>query len=322
MTKRWAFALFLAVLPSVGHAANVAANLFEKAEHDFGAAPRGERLVHRFPMTNQSSKEIRIKGVRVSCGCTTATASVDRLAPGESGHIEAVMDTTGFQGNKSVTIFVQFDRPWRQEATLRVSCLSTGKTNENNSEVDFGVVPIGSTAIKKLNLDYSGNPKWEVVGLDFGHPSVRAEVVEISRDASMVRYELTITLADNAPAGPLEDKIRLHTNDSQAPEVTVLTKATIEPKLSASPDNLRLATLKAGEKVTKNVILKAGSPFKVVRVENTRGLFEIRSSPEAKKTQLLVVNLTVPEDPTTVPDHLEVITDLPDSQSISIGVRD
>lgn len=315
------WALFVALLPASTYAGDLGEKLFDAQEHDFGKVQRGERLTHRFLLHNTTDNEVRIKRIRVSCGCTTASMSSERIGPGETALLDAVMDTSGFQGSKSVTIFVQFERPWRGEASLRLSCTSIGNLGQGASEVDFGVIPVGTGAVKRLNLDYTGNPKWAITGLDFGHPAVKAEVAEVSRDAQLVRYELTIHLAPTAPSGPLEDRIRIHTNDPATSEVVVLAKAKIEPKLTAAPDHLHLSELIPGQKITKNVLLKAGAPFKVVRVDNTGGMFEIRSSPEPKKTQLLVITLTVPEDVSKVPPHVDVVTDLED-QTISLGVRD
>lgn len=316
------FAVLLALLPTAGFADGLADKLFVTTDHDFGKVQRGERLLHSFPLTNTTGQELRIKRIRVSCGCTQASASSERIAPNESATIDAVMDTSTFQGSKSVTIYVQFERPWRAEAALRVSAVSLGTLSSGQTEVDFGIIPVGAKAVKKLNLDYSGNPGWQITGVDYGNKQLKAEVTEVSRDSSLVRYEMNIELAETAATGTFEDKIRIHTNDSANSEVIVLVKAKIEPKLSTAPDHLHLKNLIAGQKVTKNVVVKAGDPFKVVRVENTKGMFEVRSSPEAKRTQLVVLTLTVPEDPSQIPGHVEIVTDLPDNQSVSVGIRD
>lgn len=298
---------------------------FPVREQDFGKVQRGTVLNHQFVLNNTLATEIRIKGLRVSCGCTKATAGSTRLAPGESTTIDATMDTSGFQGNKSVTVFVQFDRPRRSEVPLRLSCVSVGTSNQGASEVDFGIVPAGKEVIKRMNVDYAGTVDWRVTGLDFGNPHVRAEIQELARDkeSGKVRYELVITLAPTAPPGTLEDQIRIHTNDPKEPEVLVLAKAKVEAEIVVSPDNLRLSDLVPGQRITKNVIVKAQTPFRVTRVDNnTAGLFEIRSAPTPKTTQLVMVTLIVPEDLSSIPNHIDLVTDIDDEKVISIGVRD
>src|SRR5436190_21631017 len=88
-------------------AASWADQLFQEVSKDFGSVPRGPTLNHAFILKNNSSETVRISGLRVSCGCVTATAPKNILQPGEDGVVQAQMDTTRFQGVKSVTIYVQ-----------------------------------------------------------------------------------------------------------------------------------------------------------------------------------------------------------------------
>src|SRR5260221_13333619 len=84
-------------------------SLFEELSKDFGSVPRGPTLTHPFRLTNNTGKPLHISGVRVSCGCVSASAAQENVAPGESTTINAQMDTRRFHGAKSVTIYVNFD---------------------------------------------------------------------------------------------------------------------------------------------------------------------------------------------------------------------
>lgn len=314
-------ALLLALAPHESRASDWAYGLFNALEHDFGKVERGTKLTHSFGLTNTTPKEVRIKRVRVSCQCTTATVANERLGPGESTTIEAVMDTAGFQGSKSVAIFVQFDRPRRAEVALRVACVSQGSLAAGGTEVDFGVVAEGAGGERRLHLDYAGNAAWRVTALDFGSPHVKADVTEVARDAGKVRYELRIALLPTAPAGPFEDRIRIQTNDPKNPEFYVLAKAAIESKIVLTPDAFRVPDLKPGDKVTQNFLVKTSKPFRIVRGDNTFGQFEIRSAAEPKTTQLVVVTLTAPADLHDLPDHIELITDLDGDKPIVLPIQ-
>src|SRR3954449_2982924 len=79
---------------------------FEQQSHDFGSVPRGPMMTHYYRLTNNSQVPLHIAGVRVSCGCTSASALQQDIAPGQSTAILAQMDTRRFVGAKQVTIFV------------------------------------------------------------------------------------------------------------------------------------------------------------------------------------------------------------------------
>lgn len=323
MYRRLAFWMLLAAtVPATARAASWADDFFDVREHHFGQVRKGTALVHDFVVKNNGSREARIKGVSVSCGCVKASASDTTIPPGGSATINALMDTSGFQGDKAVTIFVEFDKPKRAQVSLRVTCQSVGDISSGTNEVDFGVIPVGTYAEKRLNLDFAGNPKWEIVNLDYGNPNVAAEVHEVSRDAKNVRYEMKVTIRETATAGMLEDRIRLQTNDSGAKDIIVSIKARIEAKIVVAPDSLKYTGLTAGQKITRNLIVKAPKPFRIVRADNTHGIFEIRSSADAKTTQLVEVTLTVPEDLSQLTDRIELVTDLGDQQVVTIPIID
>lgn len=311
--------LVCAFLPAVGAAANWANEMFVERQHDFGKVARGDKPAYDFLLTNTTSKEVRIRAIRVSCSCTKAVAAAGRIPPGSSTLLTATMDTSGFQGSKSVAIYVQFDRPWRAEVMLRVNCESVGKLGAEATEVDFGILPQGSAPTKKLNLDYAGPLDWQVTDLDYGNPHFLVEVMEASREPGKVRYELTISLQPNCGAGLHEDEIRIHTNDAATPLVLVKAKAQIEADIVVTPSSIRLTGLAPGQVAQRKIILKAAQPFKVLRVDNADGVFDVETSPDAKTVQLVTLTFTNSAGG-EIPEHIDIVTDLGGQRVVSVDV--
>src|SRR6185312_1253522 len=79
--------------------------LFSERSHDFGPVPRGGVVRHPFVLTNRLNVPITILNLRVSCGCTSGTASASVVPPGKTAIVEAQMDTRNFVGRKSTTLF-------------------------------------------------------------------------------------------------------------------------------------------------------------------------------------------------------------------------
>src|SRR4029079_13900117 len=126
-------------------AATWAESLFEELARDFGSVPRGPMLTHPYRLTNHTGQTVRITGVRVSRGCTSATAMQGVLAPGQSTVVMAQMDTTRFVGPKTVTIFVQFDQPQWAEVHLSISANSRTDVVITPEGLAFGPVPRGTS---------------------------------------------------------------------------------------------------------------------------------------------------------------------------------
>ena len=133
--SRYCFVLLagLAAAAPVG-AATWADSMFDELSKDFGSVPHGPLQTHNFRVVNNTKQPVNITSVRVSCGCTSASAAKTYLNPGEETAIVARMDTSRFFGVRSVTITVQFDRPAFEEVRLWVQA---------NSRSDFSVSPDG-----------------------------------------------------------------------------------------------------------------------------------------------------------------------------------
>lgn len=77
--------------------------------YDFGRVKKGEVLRHDFVLTNTSQKELTIKDVNTSCGCTVSKIRKNKFAPGESGSVEVSVDTKGYNGPIRQFVYVHTD---------------------------------------------------------------------------------------------------------------------------------------------------------------------------------------------------------------------
>src|SRR5262245_32452782 len=114
--------VLLTALWATGYAAagSWADGLFPESSKDFGAVPRGPLLIHSFRVVNKTGQPIHVNRLRVSCGCVVAHMEKPEVADGESATVVAEMHTDRFMGDKTVTVYVEFDRPEFQEVALQV----------------------------------------------------------------------------------------------------------------------------------------------------------------------------------------------------------
>jgi beta-lactamase regulating signal transducer with metallopeptidase domain len=86
---------------------------------DLGTVPRGT-ISHTFRMTNHGQRPVHISEVRTSAGSLSAVPSKVDLHPGEDAQIHARLDTSNQIGSRTFKIYVQFDKPDRQEVVLEI----------------------------------------------------------------------------------------------------------------------------------------------------------------------------------------------------------
>lgn len=80
--------------------------LFDKPIHNFGVFGQEEKQKHTFTFTNTSDINLYVMDVSTSCGCTVASYSDEKIAPGDSGKININYDPKGRQGLQEKKIIV------------------------------------------------------------------------------------------------------------------------------------------------------------------------------------------------------------------------
>jgi len=76
---------------------------------DFGTVKAGQVLSHEFTLKNESKKQLNIKNVGTSCGCTVSEAGKKVLLPGESTIIKVKFDSRGYSGEVKQHVYVNTD---------------------------------------------------------------------------------------------------------------------------------------------------------------------------------------------------------------------
>jgi len=67
----------------------------------------GEKVGHIFQFTNTGDADLVLTSATASCGCTVPKYNKKPVAPGESGNIEVIFDTSGRDGVQTKTVVVQ-----------------------------------------------------------------------------------------------------------------------------------------------------------------------------------------------------------------------
>ena len=69
-----------------------------KTEHDFGNVAHGTQMSHKFAFKNIYAVPLDVTISRISCGCTTAVSSTQKVEPHGSGTIDVNMNGRIFTG--------------------------------------------------------------------------------------------------------------------------------------------------------------------------------------------------------------------------------
>jgi hypothetical protein len=268
-----------------------AESLFDETSKDFGSVARGSALAYPFRLVNRTEAPVHIAGVRVSCGCVTAIARVPEVQPGQETAIHVQMDTGRFQGDKNVTVFVQFDRPAVEEVRLQVRANSRDDITVTPPSLDLGHASRTGTASTRVVVSLLGNADWRIVDTVSESKWVETALKELNRQGGQAAYELTAQLLPGLPAGSWYNEIWLKTNLAGLPAVRVPLVVEIEPVVTVSPAAITLGPVKVGDKVEGKVLIRGAQPFRIKAVTPADAQWTVQATGEEKPLHVLTVTL-------------------------------
>ncbi len=296
--------------------------LFDELSKDFGSVPRGPAQTHDFHVVNNTKSPVSISNVRVSCGCTSASATPRTyLKPGEDTYIHAQMDTTRFFGPKSVTIYVQFDRPKFEEVRLWVQANGRNDFNLTPETLSFGQIKRGTAPANSVNVTFYGNPGVRIVSAKGESNYVQPSIVETRRNDSEVVYTLTTKLRPDTPVGKWYTDVWVNTNVASMPQMRVPLTVEVESPLTVSPAVVSLGSLPMSGESERRVIVRGVQPFKIISVRGGDDHLQIKNSgTEAREVHVLTIKLK-PGSTGSLDRTLRVLTDLKEDNEIDFRVN-
>lgn len=268
--------IFSAGSPVFGQ--NWAEKMFEVRRHDFGSVARGAKTEFEFVLSNIYVEDIHIASVGSSCGCTSPRIKKPLLKTYEKGAIIASYNTRAFMGRKGATITVTFDRPLYAQVQLQVSGYIRSDVVFDPGSVQLGSVDQGNPADRKVAVSYAGRSNWKILEVRSANPHVSARVIQNSRRGGWVLYDLVVHLDETAPAGYLRDHLMLITNDRQRTQIPLLVEGHVLPAVTVSPASLFMGVVEPGERVTKQLVVRAKKPFRILSITCDDEAFEFGDS--------------------------------------------
>lgn len=310
--------LAVALCAATASAQQWAEKMFSERSFDFGGVPRAAKVEHEFVITNPYQDDVHIAAVRSSCGCTNPRIVNDTLKSWEKGKIVAAFNTHAFTGQHGATLTVTFDRPQWAEVQLRVKGYIRTDVVLDPSYVNFGSVPAGQSSDKTVRIRYAGRGDWKITGVESPSPFVTATLKEANRAGGQVGYDLDVKLADDAPTGYLNEQLVLLTNGRRA-RFPVKIEGRVVPQLTVSPATLLLGTLKPGQQVKKQIVVKGAVPFKIVKIDCGDAAFQFKTTDAAKAVHLVPCEFTAPNEPGKVNCNIEIVTDLEGENNVTLS---
>ncbi len=319
MPFRWLFSFVLISACGSANAAGWAEGLFQELNKDFGSVPRGPALVHQFKIKNNTSETISISGVRVSCGCVSASVAKSQILPNEETFVLTSMDSTRFSGSKSVTVYVSFDKPRYDEVRLLVQAYGRNDFAVSPEKFDFGQIKRGKANEVKTTLRFYGFPNLEIVDAKTESNYVKAKFNLIKREGNDVIYEAFAIIRADIPVGKWFSDILFTTNSSGIQFVRVPLNVEVESILSVNPPYLSLGKIKMGDTSERKIVVRGSQPFTILSLDGLDGGWSVKELSKEKKEVHIVTLIFKANLEGDLKHKMTIKTDIPEGGDIQLN---
>jgi hypothetical protein len=136
------------------------------------------------------------------------------------------------------------------------------------------------------------------------------ELHETRRAAGRVEYDMLVRVKPDAPAGYINDQLTVVTDDPQSRTIPLAVAGSVLSPVTVSPASLMLGTLKPGQTVAKNLVVRGRKAFRILDLSCADKGFEFQTSGGAKTLHLIPVKFTAGPKPGKIVEKIEIHTDL------------
>jgi hypothetical protein len=192
--------------------------------HDFGTVPEGEMVRHQFVLENAGDQKLTITSIRSTCPCLEVIPSKTEFSPGESGFIEALFDTDGYEGAVTKTALIQSSDPDQSTQSIRVTGIVEPEEDKKRLEdltqplpADSGVAIYGLGEGLELSQDstywiqryHIQNRSSQTIAITSTECSLKGAELLLSKES--VQPGNTAVLTIRVPAG--KDRVKPKSGD-------------------------------------------------------------------------------------------------------------
>ncbi|MEM7480522.1 MAG: DUF1573 domain-containing protein [Acidobacteriota bacterium] len=234
-----------------------------KPVFDAGVTPKGEKITHDFSIRNEGAADLMIVDVRPACGCTIAEFD-KTIAPGASGKIHAVLDTTTFAGPISKGITVLTNDPANPRLELAIKA---------DVQPYLFVQPGFARFIQAQHSDPGSVEQilftrtfddLQVLKVDSPYPFLDVTYTQATEDdeprenAVGNQWIFVFTLDyDKAPVGTLADYVTIHTNHPDQPILKVPVSGFVRPMIAITPKEADFGDIAIAEQNEASMVIRS-----------------------------------------------------------------
>jgi hypothetical protein len=233
---------------------------------------KGEVVEASFKLINEGTGTLNVKTVRPTCGCTVADYPKE-VAAGSEGAIVAKLDTAEFSGPISKALLLMTDDPETPTMSLVlkamvqpfIQVLPKPLVRINSIQTEVATQKVYMVADPKVTKSF------KVVTADSEVPYIkvasrRLDDNEKVEATSGDQYEITLTLTEDAPPGPINTQVVIHTDHDKAKKVPIKVYGVVRALIHVTPPSVQFGSVEAQMKPGRNIVVVNNRPQSALEI--------------------------------------------------------
>lgn len=208
---------------------------------DAGNVPKGDKIVHDFVIRNDGDAPLEITQVHPACGCTVVEFDKS-IAPGQTGKIHAVLDTSTFNGAiaKGITVFTNDTEAPQIELTVRAKVEPFIAVKPGYARYITVQGERKEGTITQTLWATDGAPL-DVVKVESPYPFLKTSFREAKPEERLPeggqgkQWRVEMQLSNDARVGALAEYVTVHTNHPKQKIVQIPVSGFVRPVIAVTP---------------------------------------------------------------------------------------
>jgi hypothetical protein len=186
-----------------------------------GKVQEGTVVSDTLRFLNTGNKTVTIERVRSSCGCTTTTLDIKKIAPGDTGFVSFALNTRGFKGvlRKTITVVFEEDKLNPLEFSIQATVYTNWETTPRY--IHFYRISFNpdTTLSKILEIENYSDHIIKVLKIQSGDPKIRVSPASGAIQSGRKLFVQVQMTPDQV--GTMHNTIDILTDDEHKPNLKV-----------------------------------------------------------------------------------------------------
>ncbi len=233
---------------------------------NFGSIYSDVEVNHRYVLTNQGARVVKISAVRSTCGCTTAVASTNEMAPGQTAAVDVVLNFSGRRGRQNKSIYVETDDLQNRIVKLEFTGLVIVPIEAQPEAIHLGTIGVAGRIEREVLVNAVSTNTFHLLSVKSASPQVTV-TSELRQEGK--QYCLKVVFEGPRKLGSFMTSVEVETDHPQMKKLSIPLAGFVGGDIVAVPASLVFSP--SATNVSKTVWVTLWSPggtaFKITKVE-------------------------------------------------------